>query len=174
MMWRRRSATGLALLALAAASGAYAQDYDYDALGRLTRVTHPNGITTFYVYDAAGNRMLRSRGTSTTPPTPPGAPPQAINDSASVQPNMTVYVPVLANDTGSGLTITATGSLTAGSVSIVSGGINYTAPWYAGAQSFTYTITDSQSRTATGSVSIDVWELTPPCDPPPGQMCEVQ
>lgn len=37
---------------------AHAQTYQYDALGRLTRVTFPDGRFVVYAYDAAGNRTL--------------------------------------------------------------------------------------------------------------------
>jgi YD repeat-containing protein len=41
----------------AVAIGAQAQTYAYDGLGRLVRVTYPNGSVVVYTYDKAGNRI---------------------------------------------------------------------------------------------------------------------
>ena len=42
---------------------AFAVDYSYDALNRLTKVTYDNGAFIAYSYDAAGNRLtLASQG----------------------------------------------------------------------------------------------------------------
>lgn len=49
-----------------AASRVHAETYQYDALGRLTQVTYPDGSVVTYEYDAAGNRALV---------TYPGGPP---------------------------------------------------------------------------------------------------
>lgn len=175
MTWRNLSAACLASALLAAAPGAQAkQDYGYDQLGRLVRVTHANGITTFYVYDSAGNRTLRSRGTSTTPPQPPSPPPQAVHDTALVQPYMNVNIGVLANDTGSGLTVISVSAVSDGSASVLGGAsVSYTAPGYVGPQSVTYTVQDNQGRTANGVIEIEVFELIEPCNPPPGQICQI-
>ncbi len=45
-------------LALGLASVALAASYEYDALGRLIAVTHDDGSTVDYAYDANGNRTL--------------------------------------------------------------------------------------------------------------------
>jgi RHS repeat-associated protein len=42
------------------------ENYSYDALGRLTQVSYPGGLTVSYTYDAAGNRKTETRGGSTT------------------------------------------------------------------------------------------------------------
>ena len=40
--------------------------YVYDALGRVTGALQPNGISTIYSYDAAGNRTLKRTGGAVT------------------------------------------------------------------------------------------------------------
>jgi YD repeat-containing protein len=46
------AATGLASVP------AWAITYQYDALGRITKVTYDDGSSVEYTYDAAGNRTL--------------------------------------------------------------------------------------------------------------------
>jgi len=48
--------------ALSAAAPASAADtkYEYDTLGRLTKVTFPDGVVIVYAYDAAGNRIAKT------------------------------------------------------------------------------------------------------------------
>ncbi|TWB09305.1 YD repeat-containing protein [Nitrospirillum amazonense] len=65
----RRASVVLVATALFAGAG-WAGDtkYEYDTLGRLTKVTQPSGATTTYNYDAAGNRtaVTTTGGSSTT------------------------------------------------------------------------------------------------------------
>ena len=49
---------GIAVLASATLL-ADTTSYTYDAAGRLTQVTYPNGKTITYTYDAAGNLLSR-------------------------------------------------------------------------------------------------------------------
>ncbi|MCC8998577.1 MAG: Ig-like domain-containing protein, partial [Candidatus Contendobacter sp.] len=81
----------------------------------------------------------------------------AVNDTITAQSRTPVAIPVLANDVGTGLTITqvsppAHGAAVAGA----DGAITYTsAPNFAGADAFTYTITDGIS-TDTATVTVTV------------------
>ena len=54
--------------------------YTYDALGRLTSASFPNGVTITYTYDPAGNRT-QVVAASTPPPPPP--PPGPLSATAS-------------------------------------------------------------------------------------------
>jgi YD repeat-containing protein len=58
----KKLGAGLGVLALLASLSASAQTsdatYEYDALGRLNKVTYSDGTYQRYFYDAAGNRVL--------------------------------------------------------------------------------------------------------------------
>jgi YD repeat-containing protein len=51
--------------------------YSYDSMRRLTRVTHPDGTAIDYVYDALGNRLMK---TTTLPGAPSNQPPAAVTN----------------------------------------------------------------------------------------------
>jgi YD repeat-containing protein len=53
--------------ALMATSSFAGETYAYDALGRVTTVTHDNGTTVKYTYDVAGNRTAYAVNNPTLP-----------------------------------------------------------------------------------------------------------
>jgi YD repeat-containing protein len=57
------------LLCRAGAARAQSVQYTYDPLGRLWKVTYPDGRVTRYTYDAAGNRSQVTTGIPVPPPT---------------------------------------------------------------------------------------------------------
>ena len=90
-----------------------------------------------------------------------GDKPVATDDSATTTSGTAVTLPVLGNDTtnsGSGqLTITSVGNPQNGTARIVNGQIVYTPNAnFAGTDSFSYTITDSNGETATATATITV------------------
>ncbi len=92
--------------------------------------------------------------------------PEAQNDSATTSAGSPVTIAVLGNDTsnsGSGqLTITSVGNPQNGSAQIVNGQIVYTPnAGFAGTDTFTYTITDSNGLTETATVSVTVEAVRP-------------
>ncbi|MDQ3906899.1 MAG: Ig-like domain-containing protein, partial [Acidobacteriota bacterium] len=93
--------------------------------------------------------------------------PFANNDSATTDEDTPVDVSVLANDTdteGDALTVASFTQGAHGTVANNNGVLTYTpAPDYNGADSFTYTISDGNGGTATGTVSITI---SPVNDPP--------
>jgi subtilisin family serine protease len=89
------------------------------------------------------------------------APPDAVDDAASVNEDGSVDVAVLANDTdpdGGGLTVTSVGAAGHGTTSLnANGTVHYApAPNYNGPDSFGYTIRDGVGFTDTATVSVTV------------------
>ncbi|SDL23848.1 DUF4082 domain-containing protein [Arthrobacter sp. ok362] len=94
-------------------------------------------------------------------PDQPGAAVSAVDDVGSTAFETALSVPapgVLANDTGSGLAVSAWSQPSHGSVSMTApGGYTYTpAAGFSGTDAFTYTVTDSAGRTASATVRITV------------------
>ncbi len=85
--------------------------------------------------------------------------PRASDDSATIDPNTTVSIHVLDNDTdpeGNTLTISATGAPSHGSITVLDNGIiTYTPDTdYAGNDTFTYTVSNGHGGTDTAEVHI--------------------
>lgn len=131
--------------------------YEYDALGRLIEVDHSSDKTITYSYDSVGNRTAVSVAAA-------NAPPVAVNDFASMDLFGTVVMFPLANDSdpdGDPLTMT---SHTAPSA--------LTTFWDAGLKKMTivgfqiglhvisYTISDGNGGSDTGTISVTVNETT--------------
>ncbi|WP_459805728.1 Ig-like domain-containing protein [Herbidospora sp. RD11066] len=84
------------------------------------------------------------------------SPTTAVNDSATTLQDNAVTIPVLANDTGSGATITAVGKPAHGTATISGNGVVYTPPaGLSGTDTFTYTIT-TPCGTSTATVTVVV------------------
>ncbi len=142
-------ATVLSLLNAGIAAAGTDVTYTYNTLGRLMSATYSDGTTITYTYDAAGNRTQLT--------TVNGGNPTAVNDSYSTNQNSAVTVDPRANDSGTGLTITAAGQGGHGTTSFTASSVTYTpTSGYVGADSFTYTITDASSHTASATVSMTV------------------
>ena len=64
--WLVLTAVVILLLLAVSAHASYQIEYEYDSLDRLIKVTHPNGESVLYVYDAVGNRIQKV--TAVNPP----------------------------------------------------------------------------------------------------------
>lgn len=85
------------------------------------------------------------------------AAPVATADTAQTTANTAVTIDVLANDTGSSITLTSVGTPSSGTAAISSSKVVYTpASGFTGTATFTYIITDSVGQNATGNVSVTV------------------
>ena len=112
------------------------------------------------------DRFGRTSNATVTLVVQPPAKPAATDDAyttAYQTPLVTPAPGVLANDTGTGITVTAHTNPTHGTVTQhADGSFTYTpANGYAGRDSYSYTITDSFGRVSTATVTLTV-------DPPPG------
>jgi len=86
----------------------------------------------------------------------------AIDDSAIVNVGDTVLVDVLANDSGTGITIAEVDNVWTGSVSIVNGKIKYIASGtYTGTINIYYSISDSASNVDWAKISMNITQGAP-------------
>jgi hypothetical protein len=104
--------------------------------------------------------MASARSTVSIKVTPPNRPPVAVGDKAVTRRDMSVAIPVLANDSdpdGDVLTITMATTPSKGTVVIQDGSISYTPPpKHTGRTSFNYTISDGRGGSATATVTVTV------------------
>ena len=89
--------------------------------------------------------------------------PVAVADSAATAANTAVKIGVLANDSGTGLAVSAVTVPANGTAAInADQTVSYTpGTGYTGTDSFQYTITDSASRTASATVTVTVRNAAP-------------
>jgi DNA-binding beta-propeller fold protein YncE len=119
-----------------------------------------------YVLDTLNTRVIVFKD---APAPPPNTAPTANQDTLITAEDTPGTLNVLANDSdidGDGVTVTASTNGSRGSVACaISGACTYTpSKDFNGADSFTYTATDSRGATATGTVKVTV---TPVDDPIP-------
>lgn len=65
--WLILTATIILLQVAVSAHAGYRIEYEYDSLDRLIKVTHPNGESVHYFYDAVGNRTSKVVSTQAAP-----------------------------------------------------------------------------------------------------------
>lgn len=125
---------------------------------------------TFMVTDRAGNTSTAAVNIMVNPV---NDAPVAMNDVKDTPKNMTVLIPVLANDTdmdGDTLSVTSVSTPTKGTVVVnANGTLTYTPlTGVTGVDTFTYSISDGHGGTATGMVTVTITNTnTPPSNLPP-------
>jgi large repetitive protein len=153
-------------------------DIDGDPLA-VTAVTQPaHGTATFtasgvtytpaanfngsdsFTYSISDGNGGTGTGTVSIAVTPVNDPPVAVNDSATTNEDTAVTVAVRANDTdaeNNPLTVTAVTQPAHGTTTFTATGVTYTpAANYFGSDTFTYSISDGNGGSATGTVAITV------------------
>jgi len=160
--------TLVAVLVTAASAPACASEtatYEYDALGRLEKVTRDDGTDTTvvdYEFDDAGNRTNRTVGDGSGGGGGGSTnnPPVATNDSTSVPDRFeSSYPNVLLNDSdpdGDTLVITSVTQPWNAIVTISFGGMLSVLGTNVGVGSSTYTISDGNGGTATATLTVVV------------------
>ncbi|NJN46472.1 MAG: cadherin-like domain-containing protein [Candidatus Competibacteraceae bacterium] len=100
--------------------------------------------------------IISDTATVTVQVLPP--PVEAVDDSATTQAQTPVTIAVLANDTGTGIAVTAVGNPANGAAALNNDGtITYTpAANFAGDDTFTYTITDAFGQSDSATVTVTV------------------
>jgi hypothetical protein len=109
-----------------------------------------------FTYSITNSQGVSATATVTVTVTSP--PPLAIADAAATPAGIPVTLTVLANDSGSSLSITAVTPGANGTVTKGAGTVTYTPQaGFVGMDSFTYTITNSQGVSTTATVTITVF-----------------
>ncbi|HEX3148672.1 MAG TPA: Ig-like domain-containing protein [Gemmataceae bacterium] len=124
-----------------------------------------NGSDSF-TYTISDGNGGSATGTVATTVNAVNDPPSAVNDSATTNEDTPVNVAVLNNDSdvdNDPLTVTSVTQGAHGAVTFTASGVTYTpAANYNGSDSFTYTISDGQGGSATGTVAITVNAVNDP------------
>jgi hypothetical protein len=108
-----------------------------------------------FSYTVTGQTGLT--GTGTVNVTVTEIPPVANPDNATVAAGASVLVDVLANDTGTGITLTSVGTPAHGNASIQNGKLLYTAAeTYAGSDTVSYLVTDAAGETTGATLTLTV------------------
>lgn len=148
------------LLLSASASAQSTRTYEYDALGRLIKVTPSSGNKACYAYDAAGNRTTVT--SSATCGSSSNSPPTANYDFVFFLSWSSWYTGrlfVLGNDTDPDLpndTLTVTAVTGSPYASVAAGGndVRFNGP--PGSYTLTYTIKDSQNATSSAQIDLTI------------------
>lgn len=115
-------------------------------------------VFTYTVSDATG--LAASAQVTVTVTARPNRAPTAAPDSAIVESGQTVSVPVLANDSdpdGDSLSLVSVTNGSYGVAAVAGQDVSYSpSVGFVGADSFAYTVSDSQGATATGMVTVTV------------------
>jgi len=157
----------IAAVALTAAPAGWADTtatYTYDALGRVSQVLHTDGSRVVYQYDLANNRTQAAKipaGAAIAPVANAIAVTTASGTAATVNP--------LSSDSdpnGLRLSLTSINTPTApahGTATFSGSSITYTpASGYSGADSFSYTITNTANISSTGLINMTVQAAASP------------
>jgi hypothetical protein len=119
-----------------------------------------------FTYSISDGRGGTATGTVNVNVTAVNDPPAAGNDSVTTAEDTAATVAVLANDTdaeGDSLTVTAVTQPAHGTATFTATNATYTpAANYNGPDSFTYSISDGNGGTATGTVSVNVTAVNDP------------
>ncbi|MEM6550592.1 MAG: PQQ-dependent sugar dehydrogenase [Planctomycetota bacterium] len=130
--------------------------------------TLTTGSTEAYLWD----NLTLTPNPDDPPPPPPNNDPIANNDSATVNENGSILIPVLSNDTdpdNDTLAITGvTVDPTQGQATVEGNAIRYTPDTDTnGSDTFTYAISDGNGGNASATVALTITPAPPPPPPPP-------
>ena len=152
----------LSLVALLPTSSLFAETFEYDELGRLTRVIYDDETQVDYNYDPAGNRT-----TKTVSGVGVNQAPLANDDRVKVNQNEPLHIDPTLNDSdpnGDPLGIDSTSVASNGTIEQLGGRLlKYTPSLdYVGPDSITYTIKDHRGETSSATVYFNVTANLPP------------